>query len=239
MKYNILFAVIITASCFSASAAINSVYIDQIGNSNNIEILQIGTDNTVKGFGGSDSNAVSKGNNNVMLIEQIGNNNTLQYEANGSANQVRSRITGNGNTSKIRLGTPTTPVTAVILNETVIGNGNTTEQNIGASNVTSTIKIDGSNNNVSTVLNSVRGNSYVELMPNSVNNTVEIEQLDSAGINGHVASVVLLGTSNAILIQQQGTVDTVTRLNVTGDSNTITVRSSSSTIIDSRTAQSR
>jgi len=72
------------------------------------------------------------------------------------------------------------------------------------------------------------------------NNKLDIEQLDASGANGHNLKKVIQGNTNSIVTQQQGINDTTIDIKATGDSNTITIRTSSaSTIANPKTAVAR
>jgi phage tail sheath gpL-like len=87
------------------------------------------------------------------------------------------------------------------------------------------------------VLRSNRGASDINIAGNS--NKLDIEQLDAAGANGHLLKQVIVGDYNYIVTQQQGTNDTTLDLKTTGDHNTITIRTSSTSITSPKTAAAR
>jgi hypothetical protein len=60
--------------------------------------------------------------------------------------------------------------------------------------------------------------------------------VDAAGANGHYLKQVVAGDFNSVTTQQQGSNDTTVDIRATGSHNTITVRTSSSTIASPATA---
>jgi hypothetical protein len=71
------------------------------------------------------------------------------------------------------------------------------------------------------------------------NNIVISEQRDAGGGNAHVLVNAVNGNYNSIVTQQQGTNDTTVNLNTDGSHNTITVRTSSGSIVNPKTAVAR
>lgn len=217
----------------------NEVYLEQIGNSNDTDITQIGVSNIIRGFGGPFSNAILSGNTNVIHIEQTGDNTLSQYAIYGSTSSYNSRITGNLNTIKFKAGTGLASVSTLYAREVINGTANEVTQTVTANSVRTEVLLEGNLNDVITTLSSNNGVTLVETLVGSINNGVEIEQLDSAGANGHSSQVSIQGAANSVLLQQQGTNDTSVNVKITGDLNVVTVRSSSTAILNSRTAVPR
>ena len=125
-----------------------------------------------------------------------------------------------------------------IVTETILGDDNTVIQNIIGNDILSTLSITGSTNEVTKDLKSTKGISDVTITGD--NNKLDIEQLDASGANGHNLKKVIQGNTNSIVTQQQGINDTTIDIKTTGDSNTITIRTSSaSTIANPKTAVAR
>lgn len=253
---NIIAATVI-AICSAASAQTgpNKVYLEQIGSSNTITIEQIGTTNNVGGTAGNvsvDGTGVTTlapsepsvsnyativGANNAIGINQLGSNNSAQYNITGSNNNYISNVAGDNNQTRLIIGTGGTPANNNTVSENVIGSNNLILQNVQGSNVVSNVNISGSTNQVTTDLLSSRGSSNVAI--NGSNNVINAEQTGAAGANGHVLINTVTGDYNSITTQQQGGIDTTVNLQTTGSFNTITVRSSDSTIVNPNTAIQR
>ena len=86
-------------------------------------------------------------------------------------------------------------------------------------------------------MKSTNGTSILEI--NGNNNVINAQQVDSAGTSGHYLKNVIAGSYNSITTQQQGSNDTTIDMRTTGDHNTITVRTSSSSITTPATAIAR
>lgn len=236
----------------------NKVFIEQVGSSNTITIEQVGGTNNVGGVTNTVATAVSgtgittltpdapsasnygtiTGSTNTLSITQTGNANSSQYNIRGSNNSYSTNMLGNNNQTRLTVGNPNAANnTNNVLIEQIIGNSNTIIQDVVASYVNSTTQLYGNDNqvtssllsNTGTVTNTVTGNS----------NVFNIQQIDAAGANGHVLAMNTVGDYNSITTQQQGTNDTTVNIQTTGSNNTITVRTSSSTIVSPATAIAR
>jgi len=233
--------VVPTSFAQTVSTGPNKVYIEQIGNTNTITIEQVGGSNNVGGTSttapGSTNYGTIFGSANTLALTQTGDANNSQYNIKGSTNIYTSTVTGNTNSSKLVVGNTTTPSLRNNLTETVLGNANTLDTTVVANDVISTIAIAGNTNEVTSVLRSNRGASDIDIAGN--NNKLDIEQLDAAGANGHLLKQVIVGDYNSIVTQQQGINDTTVDLKTTGDHNTITIRTSSTSITSPKTAVAR
>jgi hypothetical protein len=220
----------------------NNVYIEQIGNSNLITIEQVGGTNTVGGVSNvtaSDTNyATVNGSSNTLTIIQTGDNNLNQYNIRGSDNVYSSTTTGDNNKSKLVIGTAQAPNNLRNeVTETVTGDNNTVVQTLVGSDITSTLAITGNNNEVTKELQSSLGTSNLVMLGS--NNKIDAQQLDLAGGLGHNLQQSITGDYNSVVTQQQGTNDTTVDIKTTGNHNTITVRTSNSTIVNPVTAVAR
>jgi hypothetical protein len=110
-------------------------------------------------------------------------------------------------------------------------------QQLVGNDITSTVAITGNLNQITKELKSSNGTSDIEITGGS--NVLNIQQVDAAGANGHNLKQVIAGSFNSITTQQQGTNDTTVDIRATGSNNTITVRTSSSSIVNPGTAIAR
>jgi len=239
----------------SASTGPNKVYIEQVGNSNTVTIEQVGGTNNVGGVthtvavantgittltpaAPSASNyATITGGSNTIAMTQNGDSNSAQYNIKGNNNVYTSNVTGDGNQTKLTMGDTNTNTLRTTVTETVTGNSNMIIQNIVGNDITSTTAISGNSNQITKELKSTNGESDISIVGSS--NVLNIQQIDAAGANGHYLKQVIAGDFNSITTQQQGTNDTTFDFKVTGSHNTITVRSSSSAIVNPATAVAR
>jgi hypothetical protein len=243
---NSLFALILasfgTVMAQSASTGPNKVYIEQIGNSNTITIEQVGGTNNIGGTGNvtpsSTNYATINGSTNSVSITQTGDSNLSQYDIYGNNNTYSSVLTGNLNSSKLNIGTISSATNLRnTVTETVTGNSNTIVQTILGNDINSTIAITGNTNQITKELKSSSGISNVSMTGN--NNKLNSQQIDIAGADGHELQLAVLGDYNSYVIQQQGVNDTTVDVKTTGSHNTVTVRTSSSSIINPATAVAR
>lgn len=233
----------------------NKVYIEQVGSTNTVTIEQVGGTNNVGGVTGvstisltnvltllpelpsSTNYATITGNNNILGITQTGNNNSAQYNIRGNNNTYASVVLGNDNQTQLKMGNLNTNTLLSHVNETITGDTNTVIQELVGNNITSDLVITGNSNQVRNSLLSTNG---------SVNNTIQgsfniidSQQIDTAGANGHQLVTNTVGSFNSITTQQQGFNDTTVNIATNGSNNAITVRTSSASIVDPRTAIAR
>jgi len=234
----------------------NKVYIEQVGNTNTITIEQVGGTNNVGGVSGvttvasltnvltllpdlpsSTNYATITGNNNILGITQTGNNNSAQYNIRGNNNTYSSIVSGNDNQTRLTMGNANTNTMLSHVTETISGDTNTVVQDLVGTNITSDVAINGNSNQVRTSLLSTNG--YATNTIQGSFNIIDSQQIDSAGANGHQLVTNTTGSFNSITTQQQGFNDTTVNIATLGNNNTITVRTSSAAIVDSKTAIAR
>jgi hypothetical protein len=245
----------------------NKVYIEQVGSSNTITIEQVGGSNNVGGITGTSSVSTASGqgvtpvvyggittltpdapsstnygtitgSTNTVNITQTGNANSSQYNIRGSNNSYTTNMLGNGNQTRLTIGRVDSATNSQnVITEQILGNNNMIIQDLVGSTITTNTVLDGDNNQVTSSLLSSRGS--VSNVANGNSNVFNIQQMDAAGANGHVLAMMTTGDYNSITTQQQGTNDTTVNIQTQGSNNTITVRTSSSTIVSPATAIAR
>ena len=178
------------------------------------------------------------GSTNVVNITQTGNANSSQYNIRGNENSYTTNMLGNGNQTRLTIGNPNAAANNEnVITEQIIGDNNMIIQDLVGSNIITNTVLDGDNNQVTSSLLSSRGSVSNVVTGNA--NVFNIQQLDAAGANGHVLAMMTTGDYNSITTQQQGTNDTTVNIQTQGSNNTITVRTSSSTIVSPATAIAR
>jgi hypothetical protein len=236
----------------------NKVYIEQVGSSNTITIEQVGGTNNVGGVTTTVATAVAgtgittltpdapsatnygtiTGSTNIVDITQTGNANSSQYNIRGSNNSYTTNMLGNGNQTRLTIGNPNAATNSQnVITEQIIGNNNMIIQELVGSNIITDTHLVGNDNQVTSSLLSNKGNVSNVVTGNA--NVFNIQQLDAAGANGHVLAMMTTGDYNSITTQQQGTNDTTVNIQTQGSNNTITVRTSSTTIASPATAIAR
>ena len=234
----------------------NKVYIEQVGSSNTITIEQVGGSNNVGGITGTSSVSTASGQGVTPVVYGgittltpdapsstnygtiTGNANSTQYNIRGSNNIYNTNMLGNGNQTRLTIGNPNAAANTLnIITEQILGNNNMIIQDLVGSNINTNTVLDGDNNQVTSSLLSSRG--QVSNVVNGNANVFNIQQLDAAGANGHQLAMMTTGDYNSITTQQQGINDTTVNIQTQGSNNTITVRTSSSTIVSPATAIAR
>jgi hypothetical protein len=240
----------------------NNVYIQQLGTSNTITIEQVGGTNNISGHAGitsvdsggittitpdiaSSSNyAVINGSNNIFNISQHGSNDWAQYNIRGNDNTYTSTIIGSSNQTQLVIGDQNNTSNQYnIINESITGDNNLSIQNIIGKYITSTLTISGNSNQITQNLtgNSGTGSSAGSHDTTNFNisggsNIINAEQTD-VGIHSLIETIT--GNSNAITTQQQGANNTSINIDTQGGFNTITVRTSSSSLVSPQSAIAR
>lgn len=206
-----------------ANAAGNSVYVDQIGTGSTVTFTQTGSSNEI---GNSSKAATINGNNNTISIEQIGDGNISKLDISGSGATVTSSITGNNNTVDIDCGAASGTCSTSTIANTLSGDGNIVTQK--SDNLfDSAINILTNNNTVAIINNSsaISGAKTVVDISGAGDNDVKILQSGVAGVNGHDTALNIIGGLNIVDIKQGGTVDSKVISNITGSSNSLSIKS--------------
>lgn len=258
----IISLLLILVSQYAVATGSNFVYIEQIGtsNTNTITLEQVGSSNKIGGTNttsttisttapnipgnitslipeapSSTNYATINGNSNIVGITQSGDNNSAQYNIKGNFNTYTSTITGDNNQSKLTLGDVNTNNLRNTILEAISGNGNLSIQNLLGNDIYSSSSISGDNNQLTQWLHSNNGYSSNTISGSS--NVYFTEQTDSGQ---HTLITAVTGDYNSITTQQQGANDTTINISIAnGNNNTITVRSSSSSIVNPQTAIAR
>jgi hypothetical protein len=202
----------------------NSVYMDQIGDNSTLTVTQTGSGNAL---GTNSASAKFGGDSQTVLITQIGMNNTHDVTIDGSRTTFNSNVTGNNNQTAINCGTPGSgSCNDATLKANASGDGNTMRiRSTGMSD--SEIIITGDTNTavINNSSSSLLGSKALIDISGGNDNSVGIVQDGTAGVNGHDASVTVVGASNTVNVAQGGTVDSTVRVTTTGSSNTINIKS--------------
>lgn len=247
----LLILLLVSSSVFAAGTGTNNVYIEQIGSSNTIIIDQIGGTNNVGGTAFDVATPLSydvtniitsfipspastlnyatiTGNANDVTIKQTGDNNWAQYNIIGNNNMYSSLVTGAGNQTLLTIGIVGTPSLTNAINETIKGDSNFIIQSLTKDDITSTINVTGSTNQITTKLNSTLGDNNTTVIGS---NNSFINEQDVGGGAGHQLTQFISGNFNSIVTQQEGSNDSVIDINSSGDNNTITIHSTNAASI--------
>lgn len=255
-KINLVLAALLSAFSITAIAASstqgaasgpNNVYIEQVGNSNTITIEQVGGSNNIGGTAStngawdapSTSNyATITGSSNTVTMTQTGDNNVGQYNIKGSSNTYTSTVAGYDNKTKLTIGSANAATNLRnTVTETINGDTNTVVQTIVGNDNTSSTVITGSRNEVTKDITTSNAGNSTTFTGND--NKLYSQQIGAAGAAGHELVMNTTGDYNSYSVQQQGTNDTTVNIQTSGSHNTVTVRTSNSTIVNPLTAVAR
>lgn len=202
----LFFMVLMTSSI--ASAAPNSVYIDQVGDGTTATVTQTGNGNAV----GTELQPFTlNGNSQSVTITQVGSNNSLTGAIkNGAGVTMNTAVTGDSNSIAYDYGDAAS-VAGSTTNLTVNGGLNSVSLTQGSTdsstNVSQEISITGDQNIYTSTVNT---NDVVNTFTlTGEQNTVTMLQ---NGYDGKTVTATLTGSNNTVTINQTSTlnVDSIT-----------------------------
>lgn len=184
----------------------SEVYIDQAGNSTNVNVLQQNGNNRINSeaapmiVNGNDINVeiVQDGNGNVadILIQVSANDTNYEYRVEGDLNEVLSNISG---------GVDNNFVAAVIGNDNTITlckdyiNGNCSGIQVNLTDTT--LNLTGNNNKINFALDAAEATNVFNVGQTTPSdfNTINLTQTTSSG---HIVNVDIDGDTNTVDIVQ-------------------------------------
>lgn len=207
----------------------NDIYIEQVGDSLDLDITQDGTDNRI---GSTSADMVLNGDTMTFAITQTGNTNTIDATIKGTTYTGTWQFTGNSNTVDLLCSSVSTGnCDTVTLNITTTGDDNTFDFDIGqttdASSSTVSFTITGDNNVTTSTIDgqsaavTVTIDNSASLSTNSANLdegvTTTIDVDGNGDLNGHTILVNVTGGGGTLDITQSGVNDNKVDLEVSGD----------------------
>lgn len=204
----------------ATSSTANSIFINQVGDANDITLTQQGQGNAI----GSEAARFSiQGSNQVITSMQDGNNNTIDGKIE-QADNINYNFTSTGDSNKwVFLVGDAASVAGSNSTVAVTGDSNQLTFNQGttssATGATQNITISGDLNKYTSTINADDVTNTVTATGS--HNEITVTQLGEAGKN---VNMQLQGDTNKITIDQKSTlnVDSL-HLNTTGSNNTISV----------------
>lgn len=231
---------------FTSTAFANEIYIEQVGDTIDLDIIQDGQNNE---FGDGTTDATLKGDDMTFSITQTGDTNKIDAiikgndytgtwvftgdnnivdmkcssTAAGDCETVTVNIatTGDDNIYKVYIGesADTDDYTA---NWTVTGDGNVIDLNSDAKAGDTTITI----NNASSTASGTINNSGSGLSATSGGNYVDIDQSGVGDVNGHSITLSVTGGGNDISVNQSGVYDNKVDMTMQGDGGEVDITQS-------------
>jgi len=206
----LLISMLLSSQTTMSDSGGNFVYIDQTNADNStVSITQTGSNNTV-----GDPNSISapsfviEGNSMFVTILQDGMNNAITGNIIGGGTTANITQTGNSNFTNFNMGNMGT--SSGLLNMTMTGSNNISNMNIGllhdSSNYTYTALLTGSNNTLTSTINSKY--TVDSFTVTGSNNAITTNQTGANGSNnviGNNIAISNIGNSNSISIVQDGT----------------------------------
>ena len=226
------------AMMFASFVYANEIYIDQVGDSLDLDIVQDGQDNQI---GTSTADMSLSGDDMTFSITQTGNNNTIAANIKGATYTGTWSFTGNYNTVDLLCSSSVTgDCDTVTLNITTTGDSNTFDFDIGevsdASSSTVSFTVTGDNNVINTDIDGVSA-SLTVVLDNSASlattsaNTDEGNALtidiDGGGDSvGHTVNLDITGGGSTYDVTQSGIYDNTVDATFNGDSQDVDITQS-------------
>jgi len=237
------FYVLVLASMLSGPVIANDIYIEQVGDTLDLDIIQDGTDNVI-GTVNTDVNL--DGANMTFAITQTGELNTIAADIQGNTYTGTWVFTGDSNAVDLSCdSTSGTNCEDVTLNITTTGDSNTFDFNIGdtadadSTEVNFTITgdgnviesdVDGKNADITVVVNNsastATGGATSGLLSSSgAGNVIDID-VDGNGSTGHTINLSVDGGGSSYTITQSGIGDNTVDADFDGDSQDVDITQS-------------
>jgi len=215
---------------FLSPAFANDIYIQQSGDSLDLDIVQDGQDNVI---GTSGTNVNLTGDDMTFSITQTGNSNTIAAVIKGATYTGTWSFTGDSNAVDLLCSsTATGKCDTVTLNITTVGDDNTFDFDIGetadAESSVISFTVTGDNNILTSSIDgksaalTVDINNSASLATTSANSdegvALTTTQSGDGDVNGHGITLDVDGGGGTIDITQTGIYDNTVDLTIQGDS---------------------
>jgi len=222
----------------SISAWANDIYIDQVGDSLDLDIVQDGQNNVI---GTSSTDVSLTGDDMTFSITQTGNNNTIAALINGNTYTGTWAFTGDYNTVDLDCDSSGgTNCENITLNITTTGDTNDFTFAIGGSadsdGSSIAFTVTGDNNIIDSTING-QSASLTVTMDNSASlatssaagdegNAVTTVQSGDGDVNGHSITLDITGGGSTYDINQSGIYDNTVNATFSGDSQDVDITQS-------------
>jgi hypothetical protein len=232
-----LWIVMIMLTMFGFSAAANEIYINQVGDSLDLDIVQDGQDNQ---FGDSTTDASLTGNDMTFSITQTGSYNDIAAVINGNSYTGTWAFTGDYNTVALTCDSTGTNCENITLNITTTGDTNDYTFAIGgtadADGSTIAFTVTGDNNIVDTTVDgksvalSVTVDNSASLATTSANsdegNKITINSSGNGDTVGNAVTLDITGGGSTYDVTQSGIYDNTVDATFNGDSQDVDITQS-------------
>ena len=222
---------------FGFSAAANEIYINQVGDTLDLDIVQDGQDNQ---FGDSTTDASLTGNDMTFSITQTGSYNDIAAVINGNSYTGTWAFTGDYNTVALTCDSTGTNCENITLNITTTGDTNDYTFAIGgtadADGSTIAFTVTGDNNIVDTTVDgksvalSVTVDNSASLATTSANsdegNAITINSSGNGDTVGNAVTLDITGGGSTYNVTQSGIYDNTVDATFNGDSQDVDITQS-------------
>jgi hypothetical protein len=223
---------------FSLPALSNDIYIDQIGDTLDLDITQDGSNNE---FGDSTTDATLQGDDMTFAITQTGNTNTIDAIIKGTNYTGTWTFTGNSNTVDMKCSSASTGnCDDVTVNITTTGDDNAYTVYVGetasADNLVAAFTVTGDHNTITADVDGTSG-AVTLVMDNSSSlstgstdgdegNAVVVTMDGNGDVNGHTVDLNITGGGSTYNVTQSGTADTTVSATFSGDEQDVDITQS-------------
>jgi len=243
-KYTNSLTALVLASFLSMTPAwANDIYIEQVGDTLDLDITQDGTDNVI---GTSTTDVNLDGANMTFAITQTGDLNTIAADIQGNTYTGTWVFTGDSNAVDLSCdSTSGTNCEDVTLNITTTGDSNTFDFNVGDTSDSDSAEIsftvtgdgnviesdvDGKNADITVVVNNsastASGGATSGLLSSSgAGNVIDID-VDGDGSTGHTINLNVEGGGSSYTITQSGIGDNTIDADFDGDNQDVDITQS-------------
>ena len=234
---------ILAVLAVSSTAFANDIYIQQVGDTLDLDIVQDGTDNE---FGDSTTDATLTGDDMTFSITQTGDSNKIDavikgndytgtWAFTGDSNEVNMKCastsavdcetvtvnittTGDDNIFKVFIG-ENSDADNLAANFTVTGDGNVVDVNNDATASDVTITLNNASSTASGTINNVGSG----LTTGQGGNYVDIDQSGAGDSAGHSITLGVTGGGNNIKVLQSGVKDNKVDMTMQGDGGDVNI----------------
>jgi len=216
----------------------NDIYIDQVGDTLDLDIVQDGTNNVI---GTSQTDVTLEGANMTFSITQTGNSNTIAAVIKGTTYTGTWAFTGNSNTVDLKCSSNSTGnCDTVTLNVSATGDSNTFDFDIGesasADNSTVSFTLTGDKTDVvaaidgtsaaATVTNANSSSLATTSTDSDEGNVITVDMDGTGDSPGHTVILDIVGGGSTDKVPQSGINDAIVDADFDGDSQDVDITQS-------------
>tara|TARA_R110001592_G_scaffold270606_1_gene537075 strand:- start:2151 stop:2867 length:717 start_codon:yes stop_codon:yes gene_type:complete len=218
--------------CTYSNASANDIYIQQVGDTLDLDIVQDGANNVI---GTSSQDVVLTGDTMTFNITQTGASNTIAAQILGSTYTGTWVFTGSSNTVDLLCSSSATgDCDTVTLNIAATGSSQNYTLKIGetadASNSTVVFTVTDDGTVITTDVDGQSANVNVTINKNSsavsTVNTLDIDITGDGDVGGHDVTLDIKGRGNTTVINQSGINDNKIDLHTNGDNGNVNITQS-------------